>query len=52
MTSYQYDLVNRRSTRTFLMSQQEVYTYDHVGNLGTHTDSTGLLTTCRAGGPA
>ena len=40
-TSYQYDPQNR----TLPLNQQELYTYDPVGNLATHTDFNGLQTT-------
>ena len=45
VTAYQYDPLNRRNTRTLPLAQEELYTYDPVGNLATHTDFNGLQTT-------
>jgi YD repeat-containing protein len=45
VTAYEYDPLNRRTTRTLPRSQFESYTYDPVGNLATKTDFNGLKTT-------
>ena len=41
VTSYTYDALNRRASRTLPLSQIERYTYDAVGNLTTKTDFNG-----------
>ncbi len=38
VTSYVYDDLNRRTSRTLPLGQQERFTYDEVGNMATRTD--------------
>jgi YD repeat-containing protein len=40
-TSYAWDNLNRRASRTLPLSQSESFTYDAVGNMATRVDFNG-----------
>lgn len=45
VTSYAYDNLNRRTSRTLPLGQAESFTYDFVGNMAARTDFNGKTTT-------